>query len=692
MAVPPAASNVNGPRRRWRAHPVRWSLLAAVVALLVVLLACELAGWRFLRGPIERQLGPRLERELSVGEGFRLHLLGPVRLSTDRLHVGGPSWAPADRRAFFDAEGLKVKVYWSELLRFAFGDRERPIDIELLEVDRFAASLWRQSDRRANWQIGPPKPEDEQKASVGLPGFGRLVVRNGRLDLDDRPMDLALKAEATTDEGEGGEGRLAIKGEGRWQESRFTLGLQSKGVLPLISREPGVTVPLQLQAQAPGTRFTFDGQARDVMSFQAMDGQVTLAGTSLARLGDALSITLPTTAAFSLQGRVVKDGGRWQAKVPGLAVGSSRLAGDFTLDQTGAKPVLTGLLSGRNLDLLDLGPAFGTRTPDGAPVRRSGDRVLPQREFNIPALSRMNADVRVRLDRADLHTPLLEALTPLQARITLQDGVLAIDELLARTAGGSLQGRLGLDGRDEKRPQWTVDLRASDVDLDRWLKARNARAGGEDAPAPGYVSGRLQLKTTLAGQGRSIATLAESLDGDLSAWIRNGRISHLVVEALGLDVAQGLGLLLSKDKSLPLTCAVMQFGVRDGRMTTEVGLFDTPDSTVLLTGTIGLADERLALTAQARPKDFSPLTLRSPLHVEGSFGDPKVRLDARTLGLKGAAAVALAFVNPLAALIPLIDPGDRDNAGGCGQAVAALRAGERAAPAAKGSAGNGRSR
>src|SRR5690606_6460412 len=64
------------------------------------------------------------------------------------------------------------------------------------------------------------------------------------------------------------------------------------------------------------------------------------------------------------------------------------------------------------------------------------------------------------------------------------------------------------------------------------------------------------------------------------------------------------------------------------------------------------------LTLTAKPKDFSPLTVRAPVHITGSFSDPDVAPDAKTLGVKAVAAAVLAAINPLAALIPLMDPAD----------------------------------
>ena len=62
------------------------------------------------------------------------------------------------------------------------------------------------------------------------------------------------------------------------------------------------------------------------------------------------------------------------------------------------------------------------------------------------------------------------------------------------------------------------------------------------------------------------------------------------------------------------------------------------------------------------PKDISPLTLRTPVHVKGTFGKPEVSLELGKLVGKAGAAGLLALLNPLAALIPFIDPGAKKDA------------------------------
>jgi uncharacterized protein involved in outer membrane biogenesis len=79
-------------------------------------------------------------------------------------------------------------------------------------------------------------------------------------------------------------------------------------------------------------------------------------------------------------------------------------------------------------------------------------------------------------------------------------------------------------------------------------------------------------------------------------------------------------------------------------------------------GSLSLASEALDLRVVVTPKDFSPLALRTPLQVRGSFGDPSISLDKGKLGTRLGASALLALINPLAALIPLVDVGNSADA------------------------------
>jgi AsmA protein len=92
-------------------------------------------------------------------------------------------------------------------------------------------------------------------------------------------------------------------------------------------------------------------------------------------------------------------------------------------------------------------------------------------------------------------------------------------------------------------------------------------------------------------------------------------------------------------------------------MRTTALVFETQVTTVYGTGSIDLAQEELDLVLEPRTKYTSPLALRSPIYVSGSFAQPRVEFDKVRVLVRAAGALTIGSVSPLLALIPLVDAG-----------------------------------
>jgi uncharacterized protein involved in outer membrane biogenesis len=697
---------------RWRNAGL--AALGVLVALVVALCVCEAVEWPFLRHPLENKLSQILDRRVVFGDQFGVRLFGSIRAHTDAMTIGpAPDGGPTlvddagKPRDFMSARRVKLALSYRTLWQQWRGTGQ-PLAVKLLDVDGIELNLKRNADGHANWQFGAAQPATPA-SSPRLPTFERLDVRNGEVHVVDEPLQITADAHVTTREGtaeaaaiaasgasapqvriatvgaaplvssaplaaSGGTASparqaiaiddstpgLQVDGKGTYRKAPLLIQLRSSGLLPLAASDTSaISVPLWLDVHADKTRIRVDGTATDLLHFGGMDATFVASGPSLAAVGDALGVTLPTTAKFATHGRLRKNGDVWQAGVAAMDIGSSRLNGDFRFDTRPAVPVLTGRLGGTRLALADLGPAFGATPPD-APASASNakpGKVIPDREFDIPSLKMMNADVRVALATVDLGTARLEPFKPLDGRITLQDGVLDLKDLLARTSAGEVRGAIGLDSRPAV-PRWNADLHWSGIQLERFVTARDV-AVHKDAqgrkPDTGYISGALGGNAQLQGQGKSTAQLLASLDGTARLWVRDGTVSHILVEAAGIDVAQALGMFVKGDDKLPMQCAVAQFDLVNGKVMPEVFVIDTRDTTMLIDGDLSLADETLDLRMTAHPHDFSPLALRTPVKVVGTFDAPHIRPEVKPLAERAGAAVLLGLANPLASLLALID-------------------------------------
>ena len=84
---------------------------------------------------------------------------------------------------------------------------------------------------------------------------------------------------------------------------------------------------------------------------------------------------------------------------------------------------------------------------------------------------------------------------------------------------------------------------------------------------------------------------------------------------------------------------------------------ETEVSTIVGSGRIDLGRETLDLTLVPKTRATSPVALRSPIHVKGSFSSPDIQLDTASVAARSIGAVALGLINPLLALIPLVELG-----------------------------------
>ena len=280
--------------------------------------------------------------------------------------------------------------------------------------------------------------------------------------------------------------------------------------------------------------------------------------------------------------------------------------------------------------------------------------MLPDRKFDLPSLAMMNANVLIDIAQMDLGSQTLAPLEPLKGHLVLDSSVLSITDLQARTAQGELTGRLSLDGTQKTKALWNADLAVNNVVIENWIKALKP-----EGRAP-YLTGRVNGRAMVKGEGQSTAAILGSLTGPVQVRLRDGSISHLAVEGAGIDLAQVLGVLIKGDESLAVPCARADIKAINGVLTPELFVVNTKDSSLWVQGSISLKDERLALQARVAPKDFSLLTLRTPVLVNGPLNEPKVSIKATALLPRVAGAVALGFLNPVAAIVPLIDPGNKD--------------------------------
>lgn len=648
-AALPHPSLPGGPRRLRRIAVALLGGFTLVAALALAL--AESTGWSFLREPLSAWLQRSAGVRVDMQGHFSLRLIGPPRLAVGHLTVGAGGGVDAPH--LLRADGLELRWRWTDLWRYGQG---HTLKLRSLTSQHLDGHMVRLRSGAASWQVLPRRPGGAA-AGGELPEFESLALGQGRLVVDDDLTALQLTARMHH-EAEASDGlpwRAQATGRYRGLPLQVDARAQTDLSTLLAQRETLPLARVRLNAVVGTTRAAFDGATGDLDAGQDLGGELRLQGPSLQATGRLLGVTLLDTPPYQLQARVARRGALWSVSARQARVGTSELTADLRYDSAARPPHLSGRVAGPRLALADLGPSVGA---DETP-RRPG-RVLPDARLDLPVLGRMDANVVLDIDQLVFNTRSLAPVQQLQVLLMLQDGQLSLNQLRARLGRGSLRG----SGRVEVvqgTPRWEARLSLANVQLEDWVRGLRPAAptarGGTQGPAPAYLGGTLEASLSLRGQGHSVAEILAGSDGMLQARLNRGHLSHLVTEAAGLDVAEALGTLISGDEPLRLNCALAHAVVRDGVLRSRRVVLDSADTTLLVQGGASLKDETLRLRVVARPKDFSPLSLRTPLTVTGTFEQPQLGVQAGGLVARAAGALLLGSLAPPAALLAFIDPG-----------------------------------
>ena len=613
-----------------------------LLALLLLLLAL-LFEWNWLKGPIERRVEAHTGREFHIDSDLEVDGgWGRITARAGGVRLANAGWAKEPQMLVATAPELELALW--PLFR-------GKVVLPAVRAQDVTLRLEREKDGSANWTFARPPRAQVRQLEVGR---GELVVR----DAVTR-TDLRLDIHTGTPTEAGGFAPLVAKGGGRYRGE--PVELQGTVDSPLTLRNPALPYRLDLRARAGATRGHVAGQLAAPIQLSGIDVRLELSGATLAHLYPLLGLAFPDTPPYRFAGQLVQGEQRWSYRGFEGKMGDSDMRGDARVDTGGKRPKFTAELASRHLDFDDLAglvgaaPATGkgeTASPQQKSQRareRADSRVLPERAYDLVKLRAMDADVTLRAEHVE--SPKLP-VERLHAHLLLEAGRVQVDPLELGVAGGEIDGRVVLDGSGDP------------IALDTELRARRLQFGklmpdAELARASvGRVGGRLQLR----GKGNSVAAMLAGADGEVGLAMGRGRVSNLLIEMAGIDIAESLRFMLGKDRQIPIRCAYADFGVEGGIMKARALVFDTTDTAIHGTGTVSLREERFDLRLHAKPKDMSPISLRSPLQVTGSFKDPDIGPAPGPLALRAVATAVLYAIAPPAALLATIDAGPGEDA------------------------------
>lgn len=502
-----------------------------------------------------------------------------------------------------------------------------------------------------------------------------MSVSNGHLEYFDYGVPFVVRVDASTfdpavqekvkdaqTQPENTRYSARFKFAGKYRDARFAGNALTGEVLSF--QETGVPFPLKADLVAGTTRLDVEGAVADAANISGIDVDLRIAGQTMANLYPFLLLPLPASPPYDLRGHLILKGKKYTLEKLNGKIGETDVHGQAAYEVRKPRPLLTAELHSKLINMADLGPLVGIQTkasigkPEttqaetgtqaeaaAAERRQNVERILPAGSFEGSRLQAIDAEVTLEAEKLKAPTDL--PFEGMRAVLTLNDAILKLEPLELGFAGGTIISQIMLDAREP------IIKVAIQTDVRRLQLKQLVPENSAFAKAAGTVGGKIDLR----GAGNSIADMAAKSDGTLSAVIAGGRISNLQDALSGLHGGKALQVLLRGDEDIAVRCGGAVFDVKDGKGTSSVFLVDTEQTQITGEGGFDFDQERLDMKIEPKPKKPGIFSMRTPLRVHGSFRNPEITLEKGPLALRGGAVLALALINPLAALIPLIETG-----------------------------------
>lgn len=636
------------PRRRPLALRVaKWVGVALIAIVAVVAVGLLLIDWNWVKGTAGGRLSGVLGRQVAIEGDLDVDWGWTPRITATGVRIANAEWAGPDD--MLRVKRLSFRIALRDLLhgRIVLPD---------VTIAGGRLNLARNKDGAANWDFAPAADAVTPENRGDLPVIRRLFIEDSTLRYQDAVRKIDIDTEIAQAKGKSAESdRLTLRGKGKFEGRPFRLSVDGGSVLRLKDKDN--PYPLRIDATVGKTHVVFHGTFDNLMEHQVFDIALDLSGASLSDLFPIFGIPLPPTPPYSLSGRLKRKGPLWTVAGLDGKVGDSDLSGDLTIDTDRKPSFMKAKLVSKQLDFDDLAGFIGAnpRTGKGetanaeqkrkAQKDAAADRVLPDMPINLARLRAM--DMEVAFTGAHINAPKLP-LEKLKAVFKLDGGVLTLEPVTFGVARGTMEGKLVLDGR-KKTPHVRADMVLHRLSLKPFF--------GKTDMAD-LTRGRFGGKLDLEGDGRSLARVLATSDGHVALAMTGGTLSPLLVEMIGLDIAESLAVVISDTKTpVPIRCAFGSFKVRDGAMQTDGIVVDTTDSTLVATGAINLGTEKMALRVHADPKDPSLLSANAPIAIGGTFRNPQISIDPTDTAGEGLFDEIVSLADPILALLPVIDLG-----------------------------------
>jgi uncharacterized protein involved in outer membrane biogenesis len=607
-----------------------WSSFTFVTLIIAAGIFIWTLDWNDAKGYVSAGVSKATGRHLSINGDLEVDFGWISRLRASDIQFENAQWSKTPQMLEVGLLDVEIDVW--QLLKWR-------VVLPTVIISRPKVILEKNAQGAANWEFRaapavtePAVPEKRTE----FPVIQKLTIKDGTFVFDNQQTKNQLELKLTQAEAAGFlEEPVTLKAKGSYQKQPLALSLAGGSYENLRSvKDP---YPLKIDLRVGNLHAKIYGNLTEPLQMKGENVTLDIQGDDMANLFPLIRLVFPSTPSYRLRGHLKHAGNVWSFSGFSGRVGDSDLSGDIRVDLAPKRHVMKADLVSNRLDFDDLAGFIGGKPATGAgetateeqkkqaAAEKGSDRIFPDQRYDLERLNAMDADVRLRAKQ--ILAPNLP-IDSLNAKLSLNAGVLKFEPAAFGVADGRVELYSMFDA--STRPSKVkVDLRARKLDLKRLLgKSKFAEK------TLGPVGGRIAI----SGSGESFAELMGSASGDMFVAMSGGEISGLLVELAGLDLAEAVGVLVRGDKPVPIRCALLDVHGENGQMGVQTMVFGTADTVVFGEGKINLQDEKLDLILTPVPKDFSPLSLRSYIRVNGGFKNVSVFPDPLKTGTESLLA------------------------------------------------------
>ena len=573
----------------------------------------------YVRAQVENHADAMSGRKTTIGR-IAIDWGWTSQIVLDDVAVSNADWGKAPH--MFQARQIAFEIRLWPLLHG---------DIVLPRLTLRQPELWFETNAQdqSNWSFEQSPVANVAAKQVApqnrfqTPLIGRLEIVDGHVGYIDQKRNLELNGTVQTATGQAGanpQAELALSGKLQGQ----ALSLHFTGGSMLMLRDTTTPYPVDLDVAYGATRLMIKGSLQDPFQYTGANLQLSLSGPDLADIYPLLGIPGPPTPPYRISGKLHYEPGIWHVDDLALHAGDSDLSGDVAIDQRSKPSRLSAHLESQHLAFADLAPLVGatpgktgnvsSQQKHTAEELQARGELFPNVPLHVERLRAMNMDVS--LDARRVVAPSYLPVQALSAHVVVENGDAVVRPLDLALAGGKVSGDMAIDARTDN-PVTRANLRFHDVDLAAFF--RGSRFFNT---THGKLAGRIQL----AGDGRSLAQVMGSANGDIVLAMDGGSISALLVSLADLQIDDALLIYVTGDNEIPIHCAVGRLNFEHGVVTFDRTLMDTRKSVLHFEGHAALGSQEVQSRITADAKQFDLLDLHAPVVIQGKIRSPAISI------------------------------------------------------------------